>query len=85
MPTNKFKSVLLKTGKYLAITFAVILGLLFLTPIIFEDQIKDQIKKTANERLSAELNYSDVSVSFFRHFPSLTLTLNDLVHPKGAL
>ncbi|OXB05927.1 AsmA-like C-terminal region-containing protein [Flavobacterium pectinovorum] len=78
MPTNKFKSVLLKTGKYLAITFAVILGLLFLTPIIFEDQIKDQIKKTANERLSAELNYSDVSVSFFRHFPSLTLTLNDL-------
>ena len=78
MPTNKFKSALLKTVKYLAITFAVILGLLFLTPIIFEDQIKDQIKKTANERLSAELNYSDVSVSFFRHFPSLTLTLNDL-------
>ncbi|WP_264536136.1 AsmA-like C-terminal region-containing protein [Flavobacterium sp. N1736] len=78
MSTNKFKSALLKTGKYLAITFAVILGLLFLTPIVFEDQIKDQIKKTANERLSAELNYSDVSVSFFRHFPSLTLTLNDL-------
>jgi AsmA protein len=78
MSTNKFKSALLKTGKYLVITFAVILGLLFLTPIIFEDQIKDQIKKTANERLSAELNYSDVSVSFFHHFPSLTLTLNDL-------
>jgi len=78
MSNNKFKSALLKTGKYLVITFAVILGLLFLTPIIFEDQIKDQIKKTANERLSAELNYSDVSVSFFHHFPSLTLTLNDL-------
>ncbi|TDO78074.1 AsmA protein [Flavobacterium chryseum] len=78
MPNIKFKSALLKTGKYLGITFAVILGLLFLTPIVFEDQIKDQIKKTANEKLSAELNYSDVSVSFFRHFPSLTLTLNDL-------
>ena len=75
---NKFKSALLKTGKYLGISFVVIFGLLFLTPIVFEDQIKDQIKKTANERLSAELNYSDVSVSFFRHFPSLTLTLNDL-------
>ena len=24
------------------------------------------------------MNYSDVSVSFFHHFPSLTLTLNDL-------
>ncbi|KUJ63406.1 hypothetical protein AR687_04470 [Flavobacteriaceae bacterium CRH] len=75
---NKFKSALLKTGKYLGITFLVIFGLLFLMPIVFEDQIKDQIKKTANEKLSAELNYSDVSVSFFRHFPSLTLTLNDL-------
>ncbi|WP_229654979.1 AsmA-like C-terminal region-containing protein [Flavobacterium sp. LC2016-23] len=64
--------------KYVGITFVVILGLLFLTPILFADQIKEQIKKTANERLSAELNYSDVSVSFFRHFPSLTLTLNDL-------
>jgi AsmA protein len=78
MAEKKIKSILFKITKYIAITFVVILGLLFLTPIIFEDQIKDQIKKTANERLSAELNYSDVSVSFFHHFPSLTLTLNDL-------
>jgi AsmA protein len=78
MSTNKTKSILLKTAKYLGITFVVIIGLLFLTPIIFADKIKEQIKKTANEKLSAELNYSDVSVSFFHHFPSLTLTLNDL-------
>jgi len=78
MSKNKTKSVLLKIAKYLGITFAVILALLFLTPIIFADKIKEQIKKTANERLSAELNYSDVSLSFFHHFPSLTLTLNDL-------
>lgn len=78
MSTNKLKSILLKTAKYLGITFVVIIGLLFLTPIIFADKIKEQIKKTANEKLSAELNYSDVSVSFFQHFPSLTLTLSDL-------
>lgn len=78
MSTNKTKSILLKTAKYLGITFVVIIGLLFLTPIVFADKIKEQIKKTANEKLSAELNYSDVSVSFFHHFPSLTLTLNDL-------
>ncbi|KFF06936.1 AsmA-like C-terminal region-containing protein [Flavobacterium reichenbachii] len=78
MSKNKSKSIVFKIAKYVGITFAVILGLLFLTPIVFADQIKEQIKKTANERLSAELNYSDVSVSFFRHFPSLTLTLNDL-------
>ncbi|URC14242.1 AsmA-like C-terminal region-containing protein [Flavobacterium sp. B183] len=83
MSTNKIKTILLKTAKYLGITFVVIIGLLFLTPIIFEDQIKEQIKKTANEKLSAELNYSDVSVSFFQHFPSLTLTLSDL-HLNGS-
>ncbi|MDR7208157.1 AsmA-like C-terminal region-containing protein [Flavobacterium piscis] len=78
MSKSKSKSVLFKIAKYIGITFAVILGLLFLTPIIFADKIKEQIKKTANEKLSAELNYSDVSLSFFHHFPSLTLTLNDL-------
>lgn len=78
MSKNKKKSLFFKIAKYTGITFAVILGLLLLTPIIFADKIKEQIKKTANERLSAELNYSDVSLSFFRHFPSLTLTLNDL-------
>ncbi|WET04666.1 AsmA-like C-terminal region-containing protein [Flavobacterium sp. YJ01] len=78
MQKSKSKSIVFKIAKYFGITFAVLLGLLFLTPIIFEDQIKEQIKKTANERLSAELNYSDVSVSFFRHFPSLTLTLDNL-------
>jgi AsmA protein len=78
MSASKTKSILLKTAKYLGITFVVIVGLLFLTPIIFADKIKEQIKKTANEKLSAELNYSDVSVSFFQHFPSLTLTLSNL-------
>jgi len=78
MTASKKRSILLKIAKYFGITFVVILGLLFLTPIIFADTIKEQIKKTANEKLSAELNYSDVSVSFFHHFPSLTLTLSDL-------
>ncbi|AXB56394.1 AsmA-like C-terminal region-containing protein [Flavobacterium fluviale] len=78
MQKSKSRSIVFKIAKYFGITFVVILGLLFLTPIVFEDQIKEQIKKTANERLSAELNYSDVSVSFFRHFPSLTLTLDNL-------
>ena len=83
MSKNKSKSILLKIAKYSGITFVVVLGLLFLTPVVFADKIKEQIKKTANEKLSAELNYSDVSLSFFHHFPSLTLTLNDL-HLNGS-
>jgi AsmA protein len=53
------------------------LALMFITPFVFSDKIKEQVKKTANKKLNGELNYSDAKVSFFTHFPSLTLTLND--------
>jgi AsmA protein len=77
MPTNKFKSIAFKTFKYIGITVVVILSLLFITPLIFSERIKQEIKKVANTKLNGELNYGDAKVSFFHHFPSLTLTLND--------
>ena len=77
MDTVKLKSVLVKTAKYVGISITIILALMFVTPLIFSDKIKEEIKKTANKKLAGEMNYSDVNVSFFKHFPSLTLTLND--------
>ena len=77
MDTVRVKSVLVKTAKYLGIGLVLILSLMFLTPIVFSDKLKEEIKKTANKRLAGEMSYSDVNVSFFKHFPSLTLTLND--------
>lgn len=77
MDSIKIKSIFVKTAKYIGITFTVILALMFVTPLIFSDKIKEEIKKTANQKLAGEMNYSDVNVSFFKHFPSLTLTLND--------
>ena len=77
MDAIKIKSILVKTTKYIGITLAVLLGLMFMTPLIFSDKIKTEIKKTANQKLAGEMNYSDVNVSFFKHFPSLTVTLND--------
>ena len=77
MDTAVVKSILAKTAKYLGIGLIAILSLMFVTPLIFSDKIKEEIKKTANKKLAGEMNYSDVNVSFFKHFPSLTLTLND--------
>jgi len=77
MDAIKVKSILIKALKYLGIGLVLILSLMFLTPIIFSDKIKEEIKKTANQKLAGEMNYSDVNISFFKHFPSLTLTLND--------
>lgn len=77
MDSTKLKSILVKTAKYIGISFTAILALMFASPLIFSDKIKEEIKKTANKKLAGEMNYSDVNVSFFKHFPSLTLTLND--------
>lgn len=78
MTVNNKKSLFLKILKYTGITFTSFLALLFITPFIFADKIKEQIKITANEKLDAELNYTDANISFFEHFPSLTITLTEL-------
>ena len=77
MEAGKIKSIAVKNKKIVGISSVTILALLFVTPLIFSDKIKEEIKKTANKKLSGEMNYSDASVSFFKHFPSLTITLND--------
>nr|WP_315159236.1 AsmA-like C-terminal region-containing protein [uncultured Flavobacterium sp.] len=75
MSAANYKTIGVKILKYTGITLVVLLALMFITPLIFSDKIKEQVKKTANEKLNGELNYSDAQVSFFTHFPSLTLTL----------
>ena len=77
MGASDYKSIFFKILKYTGGTLAVLLALMFITPLVFSDKIKEQVKKTANEKLNGELNYSEANVSFFTHFPSLTLTLSD--------
>ncbi|HLA57063.1 MAG TPA: AsmA family protein, partial [Flavobacterium sp.] len=71
------KSKTFRILKITGISFAVILLLMFLLPIIFPGKIESEIKKFANEKLNGELNFSEANLSFFNHFPSLTLTLKD--------
>nr|WP_315255004.1 AsmA-like C-terminal region-containing protein [uncultured Flavobacterium sp.] len=75
MSVANYKTIGVKILKYTGISLVILLALMFITPLIFSDKIKEQVKKTANEKLNGELNYSDADVSFFTHFPSLTLTL----------
>lgn len=77
MNSIKLKSIFVKTIKYIGISLTLVLALMFATPLVFSDRIKEEIKKAANKKLDGELDYSDMNVSFFKHFPSLTLTLND--------
>ena len=48
---------------------------MLLFPSIFHDKISDKIRQITGEYLSSELQFENTEVSFFRHFPSLTLTM----------
>lgn len=77
MSTINYKAIAFKAVKFIGLTLVVLLAFLFIAPFVFADKIKEQVKKTANEKLTAELNYKEANVSFFEHFPSLTLTLTE--------
>jgi len=62
----------------LAIAFVLILGALFTLPFLFKDQIVEEIKKAANDNLTATLEFTDVDISLFRHFPQLAVGLEGL-------
>lgn len=79
----KIAKIPLKIIKYTGIGLGSILLMLFLLPVLFPGFVSDKIKKWANNSIEAELNFSKARLSFFNHFPSLTLTLYD-VHLNGS-
>ena len=72
------KTTLSKILKITGITFLITLLTLLLLPVIFADTVTEKVRVLANNNLEGELNFNDSELSFFKHFPSLTLTLHDL-------
>ena len=80
MVDNVFIFYSLTMKKALKISGVIILAILLiliLTPYLFKDRIQKEVKILANRKLKSEMNFSDMNVSFFSHFPNLTLTLTD--------
>ena len=57
---------------------ALLLVLLLVLPLLFRDKIAERVKTAVNQNVNARVDWRDVGLSFFRHFPDLTLTLDDL-------
>lgn len=66
-----------KVLKVTGIFFLTVLFLMFVLPYIFPEFVAKKIKGWANNAIVSEVNFSKARLSFFRHFPSLTLTLHD--------
>ncbi|HEY2349288.1 MAG TPA: hypothetical protein VGH64_09740, partial [Puia sp.] len=80
---KKAWQILWKIIKISGITVAAILILLFVGPYLFPDTVAKQIKHWTNQSIKGDLNFTKARLSFFTHFPSLTLTLYD-VDLKGS-
>ncbi len=62
----------------IAVVLVLLLGALIAIPYFFKDEIVAQVKETANESMNAKLDFQDVDISVFRHFPKLTIGLQGL-------
>ena len=67
-----------KILKITGITLLILILLAFLIPVIFKKQITELVKKEINKSLIAKVDFKDVSLSLFRHFPKVSISLDDL-------
>lgn len=76
--SSSFKRITVKLLKLSGLSLGIALLLMFLLPYIFPGFVSTKIKQWARSSINAELDFSRARLSFFRHFPALTLTLYDL-------
>lgn len=67
-----------KALKIFGFVVLVLIILLAAAPFVFESQLKDLLRKTINNNVNAQVEFSDVDLSMFRSFPQATLVIDDL-------
>jgi len=69
-----FKKIL----KITALTLLFLIALAFAAPFIFKKQILSLAKTEINKSINAKADFKDISISFFRHFPKVSVALENL-------
>jgi len=67
-----------KIFKVLGIIFLLIIASVFAVPYLFKGKIITLVKEKANQSINATVDFSDVSLSVFKHFPKLAVGINNL-------
>ncbi len=70
--------MLKKILKITAITLAVLIALALTLPFIFKGKILALAREQVNKNINATVDFSDVDISLFRHFPRLAVGLENL-------
>ena len=61
-----------------ATSVTVVLVLLAVLPLFFGDRIAQRVQVEVNKNVNARVSWKHAGLSFFRNFPNLSLTLDDL-------
>ena len=67
-----------KTLKRFFITVGFLLLLLIAIPLLFPQAINRKINQWANDNINGKISFTGTRLSFFKHFPSLTLVLDNV-------
>jgi hypothetical protein len=70
--------ILKKILKIAGITLLSLILLAFLIPVVFKKQVQALVKKEINKNLNARVDFTDVKLSLFRHFPRVTISIKGL-------
>jgi hypothetical protein len=70
--------MLKKILKITGISLGVLLVILFVAPFIFKGKIIAIAKEQINKNINAQVDFKDLSLSFFRHFPRVSVALEEL-------
>ena len=80
------KKIIFQFLKWTGISILTILFLMYIVPILFPGTISQQVKVFANNHLAGKLDYKKTHLSFFKHFPSLTVSVDDFIlNPNSAI
>lgn len=67
-----------KALKFIAIFLLILVIIVIATPFLFKTQISNVVKNELSKQMEAEVEFGSVNISIFKHFPDLTLSLNQL-------
>ena len=72
------KTMFKKVLKIALIVVVTLFAVALAVPYVFKSQIVTLIKNEINKKLTATVNFKDVDISFFRHFPKVSIGLDEL-------
>lgn len=71
------KKIIRRTLLILGIPLLLIVFLV-LTAWLYRDQLADKVLREINQKIEADVSFTSYQLSPFRHFPDMTLSINDL-------